>query len=255
MYSDRRYEPIRESRDWYFVEYRPPINDDKFATLNLVILKDALNIDIINAMEKEMGNWLNRFPIPLFVSAFDNKGDLYDLSEIKTCNHLIGFFNTDGRISFHWKLLKDHEIPNAALNREFVENLYSNLVFRTNAELDIDRRKRRQKIKLGWFIFFIWLVIIPLIIAFLDYFSDWVSLVALIYSFYKALQKGLELTGRWPKSKRTKEKELEEQLKNHYYYHCQMNPEGFKKVMQENLEKIAKDEIVKESEYLKTGKK
>ena len=255
MRTDRKYEPIKENRGWYYVEYYPPISDYKFATLNLVIIEDAIKNDIVNAMEKELENWLNRYPIPLFVSAFDNKGDPYNLSEIKTCNHLIGFFDQDSKICLHWRLLKDEEIPNVALNREYVDNLYSNLVFRTDAELDTDRRKRRQQIKSGWFIFFIWLVVIPAIIAILEYYSSWLSLVALIYSLYKAVQKGLELSGRGPKSKREKEQELEERLKNHYYYHCQMNPEGFKRLMLENLEKMRKDEIAKEAESLKTSKR
>lgn len=102
---------------------------------------------------------------------------------------------------------------------------------------------------------FIWSVItilIALIISFLDYYSDFVSLIALIYSIYKAIQKFLELTGRWPKSKGTKEKEHEEQLKNHYYYHCQMNPEGFNRLKRENFEKMAREDIEKESQSLMT---
>ncbi len=252
MRTYRKYEPIKESRGWYYVEYYPPFNNHKLATLNVVIIDDAVKIDIVNAMEKEMEIWLNRYPIPLLVSAFDNKGDVYKLGEIKASNHLIGFFDQDGKICLHWRLLKDNEIPNVALNLQYVDGLYSNLVFKTNTELDIERRKRRQQIKIGWFVFFIWLVVIPLIIALLDYFSDLVSLVALIYSFYMAIKKGLELTGRWPKSKRKKEQELEERLKNHYYYHCQMNQEGFKRLMLENLEKMAQDEITKEAESLKS---
>jgi hypothetical protein len=56
-------------------------------------------------------------------------------------------------------------------------------------------------------------------------------------------------------TKRRKEEELEERLKDHYYYHCQMNPEGFKRLMLENLEKMEKDSIANEAESLKTGKR
>jgi uncharacterized protein YeaC (DUF1315 family) len=80
------------------------------------------------------------------------------------------------------------------------------------------------------------------------------ALVALIYSLYKAIQKGLELTGKWPKSKRRKEKEREEELKEHYYYHCKMNPAGFKRLMLENSEKMSKDQISKEAMCLKMNK-
>ncbi len=129
--------------------------------------------------------------------------------------------------------------------------MYSDLVFRTYAELDVDKRKRRRQIELGSFIIFIWAVIIPLIIVLLDFSSEWVSFIVLIYSFYKAFQKALELAGSWPKTKRKKGDEREEQLKNHYFYHCQMNPEGFRRLRHENFEKMAKNDTRKEAESIK----
>jgi hypothetical protein len=69
------------------------------------------------------------------------------------------------------------------------------------------------------------------------------------------IETWLELWGKLPKSKRDKEIEEEEQLKNHYYYHCQMNPEGFKRLMLENLDKMAKDRITKEAEALKISQR
>jgi len=254
MSSDKIYKPIKESRGWYFVEYHTPVVDCKFATLNLVIINKADITDIVNAMEKELYDWVNHYPIPLFVTAFDEKGDCYDLSAIKSCNHLMGYIDQDGKINLSWRLLSHNEIPDIALNREYVDNLYTNLDFKTYTDLEVDRRKRRQKLKIGWYIFSAWSVItilIALVIAFLDYFSAFVSLIALIYSIYKAIQKFLELTGRWPKSKKTKEKEYEEQLKDHYYYHCQMNPEGFNRLKLENFEKIARNNIKKEAESIK----
>jgi len=251
MKNDRKYEPIKESRGWYFVEYYPPRSGERSATLYLVITRDASQKKIANAMEKELKNWLKRYPIPIMASSFDNKGALYSLGKVKTCNHLIGFFGEDNQIHLHWRLLKEEEIPDIALNQEYVDRLYSGLVYKTYAKLDAERQKKQRQIKRGWVIFFVWLVVIPAIIAIFEYYSDLLALVALIYSLYKAVQKGLKLTGKWPKSKKTKEHELEEQLKNHYYYHCQMNPEGFRKFMLENLDKMSENEIAKEVELLK----
>lgn len=255
MSADRKYMPVKENRGWYFVEYHPPVSNFKFANLHLVItIEDARETNVVNAMEKELKDWLNQYPIPLFVSTFDNKGDLYNLSKVKNYNHLTGFFDQNGKICLYWELVKDNEIPDIALNKEYVNNLYSNLDYKTTAELDAERQERRRGIKRGSFIFFVWLVIIPMLIAVLEYYSNLLSLVALIYSFYKAIQTGLELRGKWPKSKRKIEKELEERLKDHYYYHCQMNPEGFKRLMRENLERMGKDEIAKEAKSLEKGK-
>jgi uncharacterized protein YeaC (DUF1315 family) len=254
MEYNKNYEPIKESRGWYFVEYFPPRSGTRFAVLQLVILESASQEKIASAMEQELKNFLKRYPIPIMVSSFDNKGSLYNLGKARTSNHLIGFVSDDNQIRLHWRLLKDEEIPDVALDKEYMDRLYSGLIYKTSAELDVERRKKRRQLKTGWVIFFIWLVVIPAIIAILEYYSNLLSLIVLIYSLYQAVKKGLELTGKWPKSKKAKEKEREEQLKNHYYYHCQMNPEGFRKLMLENLDKKSENEIAKEAELLKNNK-
>ena len=77
MTTDRKYISIKEKRGWYFVEYNPPANGSKLAHLFLVItIENARDIDVANAMETELKEWLNRYPVPLFVSAFDDKDDL-----------------------------------------------------------------------------------------------------------------------------------------------------------------------------------
>lgn len=71
MSEDRKYMPIKENRGWYFVEYHPPVGDFKFASLHLVItIEDPIKVNICNAMEKELSDWLDRYPVPLFVSNF-----------------------------------------------------------------------------------------------------------------------------------------------------------------------------------------
>ena len=254
MENNRKYESIKESRGWYFVEYLPPRSGDKFAILQLNIIGSASQKEIATAMEEELKNFLERYPIPIMVSSFDNKGGLYSLGLERPCNHLIGFFGEDKQIRLFWKLLGDEEIPDIALNKEYVDNLYSKLTYTTYAKLVANSQKKRRQIKAGWVIFFIWLVVIPAIIAIFEYYNELLALVALIYSIYKAVRKGLELTGKWPKSKKAKELEHEEQLKNHYYYHCQMNPEGFRRLMLENLDKLSESEIAKEAESLKNNK-
>jgi len=252
MSAERKYEAIKESKGWYFIEYHPPNTGAKYANLQLVItIENAAKIDIMYAMEKELKDWLNRYPIPLFISVFDNKGHLYDFEETEKHKYLFGYFNGDGNIGLYQRLLENEEIPDIALNQKYVDDLYSNLSFTTNAELDMDRRKRRRQIETGWFIFFIWLAVIPFVTEIFIYFNKLLSLVAFLYILYKAIQKVLEFVHMWPKSKREKERELEETLKRHYYYHCQMNPEGFKRLMQENNTKMIKDDIAKEAESLK----
>lgn len=98
---------------------------------------------------------------------------------------------------------------------------------------------------------FIWFVVIPIAVLIFEFSNEWLSAFIFLYSVSKGIETWLDMWGKLQKSKREKEKEEEERLKNHYYYHCQMNPEGFKRLMLENLEKMAKDRTMKEAEALK----
>jgi hypothetical protein len=255
MNTGKKYLPVKEIRDWYFVEYSPPVSDYKFANLQLVMTSEKIpDTDIVNAMEKELKYWLHRFPVPLMVSTFDNTGSLYSLKAVKGCNHLIGFYDHNQKICLYWQLLKDDQIPNVALNKEYIDNIYAGLDYETYAELDAKRRKKINAIKRGSFLLFLWLVVVPALIAILEYYSNILSIIALIYSLCMAIKTGLELRGKLPKSKRQKAKEEEERLKDHFYYHCQKNPEGFRKLVLENLEQMSKDQIAKEATALKKRK-
>jgi len=254
MKTGRKYEPVRETRGWYYIEYRPAISGIKFASLNLVITEARPKKKIVSAMEKEVELWLSRYPVPIFAAAWDDKEDRYDFSGIKPNNHLIGFFDSDNKLRLHWESVKDEEIPDLTSDQEYLDNLYADLDFKTYAELDVERQKRIKGIRRGSFLLVMWLVVIPLSVEILEFSSDWLSAIVLLYSASKGLETWLELRGKLPKSKRDKEKEEEERLKNHYYYHCQMNPEGFRRLRLENFEKMAKDQIAKEAESLRKSK-
>ena len=124
MITERSYKPIKEDRGWYFVEYHPP-GSFKFANLYLtIIIENTVKNDIIAAMEKEAKVWLNLYPVPLLVSSFDNMGTPFDFREIKEQNSLMGFFDNEKEIRLYWKPLKDEEIPNTALDKEYMDSLY-----------------------------------------------------------------------------------------------------------------------------------
>ncbi len=143
MNTGKKHLPVKEGRNWYFVEYSPPINDFKFANLHLVITsQNVSDADVANAMEKELKHWLNRFPVPLMVSAFDNTGSLYSLKAIKGHNYVTGFFDHTQSICMYWRLVKDNEIPNVAFNKEYLDNIYAGLDYETYAELDAKRRRK-----------------------------------------------------------------------------------------------------------------
>lgn len=248
MKVDRIYEPKKEHRDWYFVEYHPA-NHFKFANVQLVLLiEDVQEADLVLAMENEAEYWLRLYPIPIMVSVFDNQDRVYKLPGSEKKIYLTVFFDESNKIQFRWGLLKDEEIPDTALDQKYRESLYSSFTYKTYSQLDKERKKRRERIEDGRFLILVWISITLFITEIIIYFNEYLSLIVFLFVLGKAIQKIFQFANIWPISK--KEKELEQGLKDHYYYHCQMNPEGFKRLMLENLEEMRKKEIKMEAKSL-----
>jgi predicted RNA-binding protein with RPS1 domain len=72
-----------------------------------------------------------------------------------------------------------------------------------------------------------------------------------MYSLYKAVEKALRLTGKWPKSKAEVQKEAEETRMRHHHYHSERNPEGFERLKLENFERWTREEVRAEAQSLK----
>src|SRR6266446_4786530 len=123
--SDLIFQTVKESRGWYFVEYAPPICSHRFAILELVFPDPVDKRKIVPAMESELRKWLDRYPIPIMVSAFDGKGSVIHLEPVKSCSHLMGFRSkeSDQTVS-HWRLVKDEELPVDALDLEHLKKVY-----------------------------------------------------------------------------------------------------------------------------------
>lgn len=250
------FQQVKEGRNWYFVEYRPPISGYKFATLSLVVLTKRKGLEkIAESMEAELVIWLERYPIPIMVSTFDDSGTLLELENIRECNHLIGYIDRQThRVIRKWHLLKDEELPIDALDTSYLREIYSDIPFKTKQQLRQESLQKAKQLRLGWWIVFVWAVIVPAGVAILEWWSDWLGVVVLLYSLWKATEKALQLTGKWPKSKLEIQKEEEEVRMRHHHYHCERNPEGFNRLKLENFEREARMEIHQEAQSLRRGK-
>jgi len=240
-------------RDWYYVEYCPPIESFRFASINLVILNSVDKTKIAEAMEAEARFWLNRYPIPVMVSAFDDKEDLIHLDPIKDCNHLMGVLINNKEPSLHWKLLKDAELPVAALDQNYLQKIYHDIPFRiwTSADVERVKKEQRREFQILWLILFIWVGVIPLVFVVLGETSVWVAKMVLAYAIWKIIVSVLKISGMWKKSKREQKKEDEEREKEHHHYHCKLNPKGFLRLKIENFERETRERVRKEAEALK----
>lgn len=244
---------LKEDRGPYFVEYCPPNPSTRFAVLQVVTPSEATARDVAGWMEAELKHWLDRYPVPVMVSAFDKDGSLFDLSAVRPCDHLIGYLE-QRRMQplLFWELLNDNELPADALQVEYLKSVYASVPYKTADELRVATERDAHKLRQGRVIIVAWLVVVPALIAILGWASPFVSLLALIYSLYQAAVKWLKLTGRWKKSKRELAKEAEERAMRHHHYHCVRNPEGFLRLKQENIKRDERESIQEEANTLKS---
>lgn len=247
------FEVTKDDRGWYFVEYRPPISGNQFATLGVVVLESArAREDIVLAMEAELVIWLERYPVPIMVSAFNDTGGVITLDGHRPCSHLIGYIDTQtNKVVREWRLLGNHELPTDALDASYLRKIYSDIPFKTTRQLRERAVAKAKQLRLGWWVVFIWAVVVPVGVAVLEWWSDWLGLVVLMYSLYKAVEKALRLIGKWLKSKAEAQEEAEDARMRHHHYHCERNPEGFKRLKLENFERWAREQVRAEAQSLK----
>jgi len=251
------FEPTKEDRGWNFVEYRPPTSGCQFATLQVVVLQTIRTVeDIAATMETELVIWLERYPVPIMVSAFDNTGSVVSLKDHRPCSHLIGFIDTKTKkVIREWRLLTNDEMPKDALDVSYLRKIYEGIPFKTKQQLHEEALKQAKQLRFGWWIVFVWAVAVPAGVAILEWWSDWLGFVVLIYSLYKAVEKALRLMGKWPQTNAEVQKEAEEARMRHHHYHCERNPEGFQRLKLENFERWAREDIQNEAKNLSSSVK
>jgi hypothetical protein len=99
----------------------------------------------------------------------------------------------------------------------------------------ITLRLRNKALTVKGLIFFGW-VLIPLFIAIVGFANFWVGLLLFVISLVKIAIEYVKLFGNadeWIPGH--KEKMEKERKMRHYYYHCEKNPNGFRKIFIENL--------------------
>lgn len=245
-----RYNEVKKKHDKYFVTYHP-INrkKEKFASLN-IIFTQLVNIkEIANIMEMEFDKWISKYPLPIMVSSFDEKGDPISLKDTKESNHLVGYLNKESnRVVKYWNM---KALPEEQLADVDIDLVYKGLSYEKRDDIERNSETRiRDKKRIVKFIdtsLFLWLAI-SVSIAFIGWRSFFVGTIAFFYSVYRAIRRFLKLKGY--KTKREKDDQENMRKMKHYNYHCERNPEGFKRLIAENFEEDEKERIKKEKESI-----
>lgn len=234
--DDIRFGSLKEDRGWYFVEYSPPITNYRFSILQLSVIETRDNETIARAMEAEAQTWLDRYPVPVMVTAFTLDGSVHSLGGVRAIDHLMAWSGSaELPPTLRWELVENDALPLIALDRERLEEIFVNVPSKTGREIQEEATKRAATRRAGWWLIFVWAVVVPLFVAVVEWSSDLLGLLVVGLAFVKAAVEALRLTGRMPKSKRQLEKEDEERRMRHHHYHCERNPETFEQLKAENF--------------------
>ena len=250
------FDALKEARGSYFVEYQPPVSSNPFATLNLVYPGAFALPKVAEDMRSEMDHWLARYRVPLMVSAFDVAENVIRPHGNNDDASLVGWHapGTDEVIS-SWKLDELSLYLKQPIANADWRSIYTDIPHRTqtqvteNAEKEISRDRKQNRILRGIFVF--WLSVIPAAWAVMQYLGpEWLAIAILIYSLWKAWLTGNKLLGH-VKTFRSEEEKAEKQRKmDHYFYHCERNPEGFSRLKVEDFERDIGERTRREAESL-----
>lgn len=248
------FEDVKEARDGYFVEYQPPSQDIAFATMNLVFTRTLDKTAVADVMLTESAAWVKRYGVPVMASAWDAQEDRIKPKD-EGDSFLVGWQTPSGEIAHSWRHTDLGAFLKANPSQVDLRTVYKDIPFKTDAQVkanaDAYVKERRLQNRYLKAILFGWLAVIPTGIALFQYFGpEWLGLVALIFGLWKAGCAGFRL---WRNSKPTprEEAKVEKQRKmDHYYYHCERNPEGFARLKVENLQKEAAECTRKQADAL-----
>lgn len=251
---------LRESRDGYFVEYSPPGGSTKFASAGLTFPRPTSTKIVSIRMEDEARHWLKRYPIPVMVSAFDEKGDLIHFGPEPLDNHLMAWLRpSDQELEVRWGRVPEEELPDDAYSIEVLKAVFEDLDYRTVEDV---RRSATEKtrtqardMRIGLAFLFFWGAVVPVIVNILGWAHPGIGLAVVVYSVFNAGVHGAKLFGWIRPSQKELARREEERRMHHHHYHCERNPEGFSRLLVENFERDERERIQREAEELSESSK
>ncbi len=217
---------IKEHRRRYFVVYKPADVNSSRASVRLVLLETSVEItEVRHAMEEEFRYWLNRFAVPVMVSAFDAKDNLIHFSEEPYESHLMGYIDPHtGGLVQKWGIFEENEMPSEQKDAGYQERAYQGVPFRLQEKMrekvQREARDRGRVIRVIVFFYAGGAVLIELVALGVSCLGHVLAAISIATGFYK-----LGKTMGWLKpTKRDKEKAEKEQKMGHYFYHCERSP-------------------------------
>jgi hypothetical protein len=247
---------LKEDRGSYFVEYKPPVSRNAFATLTLTYSKKCDRNSVGRSMATEVDHWLKRYPVPIMTSAWDTaENRITPLDDGD--GFLFGWIDpVTATITHSWTT---NELPSFFNELNSVpdwRNVYEDVPFRTDSEVKASAnqnwaRLRKQNLTLKIILGF-WLSAIPAVWAIVQYLGpQWLAFAVLLYSLSQAFRTARKLFWRVEPTDSDKVKAERKLKMDHYFYHCEQNPNGFVRLKAENFGRETIERNINESEALR----
>ena len=257
MSEDLYFERIREGRDSFFVEYQPPIPNNLFATLSLIFPNEVSWERVKQFQEEEVRHWLGRYPVPLMIWAFDHKEDIIR-SPDRDSGCLVAWIDPEsGEIVQSWNFSDLDDFLRDAPHQPNWLTIYHDVPVRTDEEVKDAARDNASK--LGRQTRALKIITTLLVVVFLAgcavfeiFGPEWLGLIGLVFVPWKALVTLLRIWNLVKPSAREQKEMEKKRMTDHYFYHCERNPEGFMRLKVENLENAARERVRKEFEDIGT---
>ncbi len=200
-------------------------------------------------MEKEFEKWLKRFPVPVKVSAMDEKRSLLRLSPNASDWHLMGYVRLwDSATVRRWAVLGEGDLPSDQNRVTYLARAYETIPFRMCEEVrEAIRRRRRETLRAGARAVFLMIGVPGLIWAVLVG-GNWVAILLGLTFAVRGAYEVARLFGWCQPSQREEERMERRKLLERYFYHCEKNPEKFSRLVGENLDREIAEERKKEAE-------
>lgn len=251
--SERRVfrDKIKEHRGKYYVEYNPAIWCSPIAVVNLTFPESVVDVESVRqAMERELEYWLNKYPVPVMVTAWDAKEDMIHVSANDESS-LFGYANRQTRqLKKLWGVPRNSELPEDQMNEKHFSLVYDGLPYRSQA--DTQQKALRDAIARGRIIRLIVLLVVgvPLLIQIVSLGIDWIGYVLSGLSISAGLYKLFKAMG-WIRPSKQEQLEADKKSKmEHYFFHCEKNPEAFSRLKIDNFEREAIERTRRESEAI-----
>jgi hypothetical protein len=246
---------LKEHRGSYFVIYKPADVNSSLALVSLVFPETSVEVtEVRRVMEQELKHWLNRFAVPVMVSAFDVKDSVIRISDEPYESHLMGYIDPHtGGLVQKWGLFEEDETPSEQKDTGYLERVYQGVPFRLQEKVREEvRREARTAGRVIRLIVFL-TVVVPVLIEVVSLGATWLGHLLAGISISAGLYKIGKAMGWLKPTKRDKEKDEKEQKMGHYFYHCERNPEAFNRLKCENFEREVIEQTRKESEAIRNN--